>query len=119
MNKKNLSKEEVQDIATYFNEEPLFNKVIITLNTEVADGNLVLSDNSMDDIQYVVAKGSSVHNLEVGQKVRVDLEKLMVSRQVRDNSHESSPRLQIDPIEFEGVTYMIIEDRFIKTKFKN
>lgn len=118
MNEKNLNQNDVYLLTDSFVEEPLFNKVIVTLNTEESDGGLVLSDNMMSEIQYVIAKGSSVHNLEVGQKVRIDLEKLMVARQVVGNSHETTSQLKIDPIEFDGFTYMIIEDRFIKTKFK-
>lgn len=119
MNERNLGYDDVVNLITIFNEEPLFNKVIITLNTEEVDGGLVLSDNTMSEIQYVIAKGSSVHNLDAGQRVRIDLEKLMSARQVANNSHESTSQLKIDPIEFEGFTYAIIEDRFIKTKLKN
>lgn len=118
MNNKNLSQADVLNLMTTFNEDPLFNKVIITLNTEEVDGNLVLSENTMSDLQYVIAKGSSVHNLELGQKVRIDLEKLMVARPVAGNAYETSAQLKLDPIEFGGITFAIIEDRFIKTKFK-
>ncbi len=119
MNEKNLNQEEVSMLILTFNEEPLFNKVIITLNTEEVDGNLVLSENTMSEVQYVIAKGSSVHNLELGQKVRIDLEKLMVAVGVTNNTHETTSQLKISPIQIGEFTCAIIEDRFIKTKFIN
>jgi len=119
MNEKNLNQEEVLELVKNFPEEPLFNKVIITANLESPDGGLVLSENVLSDIQYIVAKGSSVNkDLELGQKVRIDLEKLMVRVPAPNNSHEFVTQIKVEAIDIDGMIYAIIEDRFIKTKIK-
>lgn len=118
MNEKNLSQTEVLALVNSFPEEPLFNKVIITVNTESPDGGLVLSDNVLSDIQYIVAKGSSVHNLGLGQKVRIDLEKLLVKVPSDTNSYEYTTQIKVDVIDVDGIVYALLEDRFIKSKFK-
>ena len=99
--------------------EPLFNKVIITLDNLEADGDLVLSDNVLSDIQHIVAVGPSVNQLEVGDKVIIDIEKLMVQVKVETtDAYSLQKQIKIDPIEVEGVVYAIIEDRVIKAKDK-
>lgn len=118
MNEKNLSQLEVLELVKIFPETPLFNKVIITINTEEVDGNLILSDNVLSEIQYIVSKGDNVINLELGQKVRIDIEKLTVKVQAPNNTYETITQVKIDPIKVDGIAYAIIEDRFIKSKFK-
>ena len=36
-----------------------------------------------------------------------------------NNSHEDITTIQLDPIEFDGKIFAIIEDRLIKTRFTN
>lgn len=106
-------------LTEMFPVEPLFNKIIVTLNKEQVDGNLVLSDNTVSDEQYVMAKGSGVHNLNVNDKVILDLEKLMVKRQSNSNVYEEVGSIKFDPILIDGVFYAILEDRFIKARYLN
>ncbi len=113
-----MSQEEVTELLKNFPEEPLFNKVIITANLETPDGGLILSDNVLSDIQYVLAKGGSARDIELGQKVRIDLEKLMIRVPAPNNSHEFVTQIKVDAIEIDGIIYAIIEDRFIKSKIK-
>ena len=108
----------MEDQIKAFPFEPMFNKIIITLNTEEVDNNLVLSDNTMSETQIVMAKGSSVHNLEVGDKVLLDLDKMSVKEVNPDNAYETISRIKIDPIMVDGVMYAIIEDRTVKDKYK-
>lgn len=99
-----------------FPEQPMFNKVIVTLNVEELDGNLVLSENVLSDIQYVVAAGETARVIP-GQKIRLDLEKLMVNvGSANNNSYEPVKELKLDFIEVDGKQYAIVEDRYIKTK---
>lgn len=117
MEQENLNRTQVLEVSNNFPLEPMFNKVIITLNTEEADDYLELSGNEVSDVQFVVAKGEHVHSLTVGQKVLVDLEKLMVKERNPENQDEVLTRIKIDPIFIDGVTYALIEDRFIKAKY--
>lgn len=118
MNQENLSKERVEEVIKDFPIEPMFNKVVITLNTEEVDNYLVLSDNTMSELQYVIAKGSMVTNLEIGQKVIIDLDKMITYELNPENSHEKISKVKIDPLLIDGVTYAIVEDRYIKAKYK-
>lgn len=115
----NLTFEDVLTMIPLMQIEPMFNKVIITLNKEEQDNNLVLSDNVMSEEQFILAKGSMVKDVEVGQKVLLDLEKMMVKEMNPENSHEYIYRVKLDPIKFHDYTFAIIEDRLIKAKYKN
>lgn len=117
--KENLTAYDVLEITKEWLEQPMFNKVVITLNTAEAEDSLGLSDNMMSEFQYVVAKGSSVHNLTVGDKVRIDLDKMIAKSINPNNSHEDFATVKLDPIEFDSRVYAIIEDRLIKTRFTN
>ena len=115
----NLNLDEVITIASVFDVQPLFNKVIITLNTEELDGDLILSNDVMSDVQYVIAKGGMVREVEVADRVLIDIEKLMVSEPNPENQYEKISRIKIDPIEFNGITFGMIDDRVIKAKYRN
>jgi len=112
--------ENFNEIAELFPWEPTFNKVIITVKTEEPDNNLILSDNTMSEIQHIVAVGPhTTAFFKVGDKVMIDIEKMIINERLNHNdTHETTPRIKIDLIENEGVAYAIIEDRFIKCKAK-
>ncbi len=114
---KNLTQDDVLDLMRNFEIQPLFNKVVITLNREEEDGGLVLSDNTLSEIQYVLARGSMVKEVEVGQKIIIDIEKMMVpvKRESLD-AYETVMQVKIDPIKIGDNIYAIIEDRYIKAK---
>jgi len=57
---KNLTQDNVLDLMRNFEIQPLFNKVVITLNREEEDGGLILSDNTLSEIQYVLASTIAV-----------------------------------------------------------
>lgn len=106
-------------LTEMFPVEPMFNKVIVTLNKEEVDGDLVLSDNTVSDEQYVMSVGPNVHKLQPNDKVILDLDKLMVKVQSRDNVYEEVGSIKFDPILIDGVFYAILEDRFIKARYLN
>ena len=117
--KENVTAYDALEISKEWLEQPMFNKVVITLNTENTLGSLDLSDNAMSQFQYIIAKGPNCHNIEVGDRVRVDLEKMSVKVMNQNNSHEEITSIKLDPIEFDGKIFAIIEDRLIKTRFIN
>lgn len=119
MKKKNVTAYEALEISKEFIEQPLFNKVIITLNSKPSEDALELSDNIMDEVQYVIAKGINCNQFEIGDKVRIDLNKMMEKNMNPNNTHEDLMTLKLDPIEFDGNVFAIIEDRLIKTRFNN
>jgi len=114
-----LSKEEVGELIVDFPLQPLFNKVIITLNNLEEDGELILSDNILSDRQYVVAGSFIFKDVKVdpGDEVLIDIEKMMSPvKTEQNNAYEVKMQVKIDPIEVGLNTFAIIEDRFIKAK---
>lgn len=115
-----LSKEEVGEIISKFPIEPLFNKVVITLNNMEEDGALILSENVLSDKQYVVAGGFTFKDTTVspGDEVLIDIEKMMAPVKTENtNAYEVKMQIKIEPIEFNGNNFAIIEDRLIKGKY--
>ena len=117
--RENITAYDALEISKEWLEQPMFNKVVITLNIENTLDSLDLSDNAMSQFQYIIAKGPNCHNIEVGDKVRVDLEKMSVKQINPNNSHEDFTTIKLDPIEFDGKIFAIVEDRLIKTRFTN
>ena len=116
----NFTQEEVLEIAKDFNIEPMFNKVIITLNKLEEDGNLVLSENMLSEEQYIVSKGDTVRGLEIGQKVIIDIERMMITVKSESvNAYEDVKQIKIEPILYNNTMFAIIEDRLLKAKYKN
>ena len=117
--KENVTAYDALEISKEWLEQPMFNKVIITLNTENTLDSLDLSDNAMSQFQYIIAKGPHCRDIEVGDKVRLDLDKMLSKTINPNNTHEDLYTIKLDPIEFDGKTFAIIEDRLIKTRFTN
>ena len=117
--KENVTAYDALEISKEWLEQPMFNKVVITLNTENSLDSLDLSDNAMSQFQYIIAKGKNVTSVEVGDKVRLSLDKMTSKKLNPNNSHEDITTIELDPIEFDGKIFAIIEDRLIKTRFTN
>ena len=117
MNNENFTQDTVLDIITDFPIDPLRNKVVITLNKEEIDGDLVLSDNVMSEVQYVIA-GEVIYRDKVvkpGQKVLLDIRGMMkVVRREVNNQYQEVEQIELDPLEVNGQVFAIIDDRFIK-----
>lgn len=110
----NLSQEEVNVITKTFPLQPLFNGVYITVNKLEQDGKLVLSDNILSDIQYVIAAGE--HSVvKPGQKILIDIEKMMVPvKQESNNAYETVMQVKVDLVEVSDNVFALINDRVIK-----
>ncbi len=117
--KENVTAYDALEISKEWLEQPMFNKVVITLNTENTLDSLDLSDNAMSQFQYIIAKGNNVTSVELGDKVRLSLDKMTSKKINPNNSHEDITTIELDPIEFDGKIFAIIEDRLIKTRFIN
>ena len=118
-NNKNFNEDEVIRLGSILEFEPMYNDVFITLNTEVEDGSNVLSDNVMSEHQFVIAKGVTAREVEPGQEVIIDLEKMMVTETDPNNPYEKIQRVKIRPIEISGHMFGIIDERMIKAKKRN
>lgn len=112
---KNLSKEDVSELIKDFPIKPMFNKVLITLNTLDGDGIIVVDNNMLSDTQFVVAKGSMVNSINEGDRVIIDVKKLTRPVTFESNNQvETVYEADIDAIEIGGVAFAFIEDRVVK-----
>lgn len=114
--RKNLNQDDVLELVGKFPLEPLFNGVYITVNKLEQDGNLILSDNVLSDVQYAVAVGPTAQ-VQAGQKILIDIEKMMVPvKQESTNSYETVMQVKVDLIEVEDQVFALVTDRVIKAK---
>lgn len=118
---KNQTIEEMLIAIKDFPYEPIFNRVVITLNKEESIG-LDISENSLDESQYLIAGTITYGNTTIvpGDKVLLDLEALQVSvRTETNNAYETNKQVKVDPIFVNDRMYAIINDRVVKAKYKN
>jgi hypothetical protein len=86
---------------------------------EEADGDLVLTNNQFAETQYILALSNTFNRdtpFTIGDKVLLDLEKMMVYEEADTNSHERVGRIKLKPIDVDGVMYAIITDGVILGK---
>lgn len=117
MNNENFTQDTVLDIITNFPIDPLRNKVVITLNKELIEGTLDLSNGTMSEVQYVIAGEVNYRDKVVkpGQKVLLDIRGMMkVVRREVNNQYQEVEQIELDPLEVNGQVFAIIDDRFIK-----
>ena len=120
MNDENFTQDTVLDIITDFPIDPLRNKVVITLNKELIEGTLDLSNGTMSEVQYVVAGEVNYRDKVVkpGQKVLLDIRGMMkVVRREVNNQYQEVEQIELDPLEVDGQVFAIIDDRFIKAVY--
>ena len=112
---RRISKEEALKLAENFPIKPRFNKIIVTLNNVEQDSKLQLSETTLSETQYIVAVGPMVNELEVGDRVLIDVEKMMVPVR-KDTGDEINTVMQVkvDPIQVGQNTFAFLEDRLIK-----
>lgn len=105
---KNITQEEVLEVIKNFPIEPRERRVIISVNVDTYEdeNDINLSDTSFSEIQYIIAVGDYVKDLDPGQKVILDVRKMM----------DREGKIEIDPIEVNGRMYATIYDGSIKHK---
>ena len=109
----NLTLEDVLDVVQGFPIIPRRNRLIITVNVEEADDELVLTNSTFAESQYVVASRDNLTDIKAGDKVLIDIEKMMVSEKVDENSHERIGMLKLKPIKVNDIVYAIISDAVV------
>jgi len=112
----NLDQDGVLEVIKDFPVQPLKNRVIITVNADEKDEGLKLSESAFSDTQFIVATGSFVNEVEPGQKVLLDLEKMMVFNTSAEDAYSKVGSIKIDPIKVDDRMYAIIYDTYIKAK---
>ena len=113
---KNLDQDGVLDRILNFPEQARGRNVIITMNSHEPDGNTILSNNQFSEYQYVLSVGDHVSDLQPGQKIFLDVERMVEYVPVDDNSHEKLPRVKLKTIEVNDELFGIVSDSLILTK---
>tara|TARA_R110002050_G_scaffold267498_1_gene409182 strand:+ start:3947 stop:4306 length:360 start_codon:yes stop_codon:yes gene_type:complete len=113
---KNYTAETVLELTKDFPLEPMFTRVIVTLNQIVQDGELVLASNALDEEQFVVSVGGTAQ-VKPGQKILLDLTKLTKKIPDPTNTHTTIDSIFIETLTVDEVVYGIIYDNQIKCKF--
>lgn len=109
----NMTLDDVLEIITDFPVQPLGRRVIVTLNMEEIDGNMILTDNSLSETQYVLAVGSHIDDIKPGMKVLLDLENMMEYIPNPENAYEKLGRVKVRPIKIGEKIFALINDRVI------
>lgn len=114
--KKNLTQNDVLELISNFKLEPLYNKLYITLNNVKYDDGILLTEYVLSDEQFVVAVGDHVSkSIKPGDKVLIDIERLMVSvGSESNNQYENLKQVKLDLLDYEGNALALIDDRVIK-----
>jgi|688.fasta_scaffold94990_6 hypothetical protein len=113
----NMNHDDILDVITDFPVKPLWGQVIITVNTDEADGVLVLSDSSFSEKQYVVSGSIEYGDTKVvpGTPVLIDIKKLMKTVKTEvDNVYGEYKVVEIDPLKVNGIMYAVVDSRVIK-----
>lgn len=116
---RNYSKEEVLELIKTMPIEPMFNKVIITINRVEADGELVLTNDMLAEEQFVLAVGPmAARSVSPGDRVILDLEKMTVRAPLDYDQTQVSTQIKIDPIYVGETQFAIVNDNCFKAKYK-
>lgn len=114
---KNLSGKELEEVIENFNFEPGMNYVVLTLNQYVPDNGIeIVSDEKfdLDQWQYVIASGSNRYS--AGDKVLINMNKLLVNVPDPHDRTKVLQKINIDPFEFKGGVYTMLGDNMILGK---
>ena len=111
---KNVTLEDILAMGGEFPVKPRRGRLIVTVNMREDDGSLVLSDTKFDDSQYVLAVSDNITDIKVGDKILLDVEKMMTFVQEDENSHERVGVLKLKPIEVDGIIYALIYDNVVE-----
>lgn len=113
---KMINKDNLNEVVNKLEWIPLNTDVIISMNeTEQEENELNLSNNTIKQSQFVLAVGSMVREVKVGDEVLLDMEQL--SSQLRNTRDAENPVvvLNVFPVEIDkDITAAAIPSRAIK-----
>ena len=115
----NVTKETIDDIVNTYPIQPLFTRVVISLNRKISSkSGIILPSNPLEEVQYVIAAGSS-SVLKPGMKIILDLDKMTVKRPSKTDVTQITESIKIEPLEVEGFdVYGVIYDNQVKAYYK-
>ena len=117
----NLSQDDVLELIKDFPITPLRNKLVISTNVEdLEDDDVDLTGVGFSPEQYVVASGSHCAGfIPAGQKIYLDLDKMTIEVNNRDDVYNPIKKIQLKPVEVNGRVYGIITEDKIEYLINN
>lgn len=109
----NLTQDDVLELISDFPVKPLGRKVIVTLNMDESEELGLGMTSGLDEYQYIVATGGVDRDYKPGDKVLLDLERMMEYVPAQDNTHEKVGRIKIRPITIKDRVFGLINDNVI------
>lgn len=112
----NFNDKTISKLIKEFPMKPMFTRAIITLNREVTEGEVVMNDNPLAEVQYIVAAGGSAQ-VKAGDKILLDLAKLTVKVPSPTDGNQMIETIKIEPLKTEQGVFAFIYDNQIKAIF--
>lgn len=116
MNQTNIKEPEVKQIIETFDFVPNRNKLVITLNLIESKDKIVEEESALDEVQYVIASGETAL-YKPGDKVMLDIAKLMTPQRSSIDATNVMNILQVTPYQFNDNIFSIIDDNKVLGKF--
>lgn len=111
----NLNEGELFGLISRFNLKPLGRNIIVTLNNHLNnDEDLLETDLMLNEEQFIVAIGNHVVDLLPGDKVALDLEKLLTIVPDPNDSYSKITKIKVNPVKYENYTFGLIDSSTIK-----
>ncbi len=110
-----MTHEKIQALAKAMPTKLRRGLIAITLNTEtVEDDSLLDSRPGLSEDQYVLAVGDMVKDIQVGDKVVLNLSALTKVRRVIGDSDQTISEIDIKTREVEGTLVGIVDERVVE-----
>ena len=110
---QNYNEKTIKKLVKEFPLTPIFTRVVITLNREVNEGEVILNENPLAEVQYVVAAGDRAA-VKAGDKVLLDLTKMTVKIPSPTDQNQMVETIKVDPLKTDQGVFAFIYDNQIK-----
>jgi len=115
MKENYVSADMLEEVISKCNFVPSSRKVLITINEVQTENDIELVSNSemtIDDWQFVIANGKN-SEYQAGQKVYLDLTKLVKRVPNPVNTHAFIEKIDIHPFQLNDFTFALLDDSVI------
>lgn len=104
---KTINKDNINSFIELLEWKPMNTDIIVSYNEIEQEGELNLSNNTITQTQLVLAVGSMVRDIKVGDEIVLDMDKL--TSQYRNTRDAESPviMLNVFPVELKDGTVTI------------
>lgn len=117
MENKQVDETNLQEVIELVDRKPRRSSLLITLNSELTDEDGLSSDKELWSTQYVLAKGDLVKDIEVGDKVDINLSALTKLRRLTNDTDQIISEIDIKTIELGDYIVGQVDERVVESIF--